>query len=93
MRWVNISFEKRRLPAEPSPSPVREPVNPPENPEMPVRKPNPDDPPRYVVVYGEQYDPKTEIRSVSIVLTEKGSKDRQAAQSWNVRHAEGRTSP
>src|SRR4029077_8664863 len=44
MRWVNISFEKRRLPAEPSPSPVREPVNPPENPDMPVRKPNPDDP-------------------------------------------------
>jgi hypothetical protein len=32
-----------REPSEPSPPPIREPASPPENPEAPVREPNPDD--------------------------------------------------
>ena len=33
-----------RTPSEPSPAPIKEPPNPPENPDVPVRKPDPDDP-------------------------------------------------
>jgi hypothetical protein len=33
-----------RTPAEPSPAPIKEPPNPPDNPDAPVREPDPDDP-------------------------------------------------
>jgi hypothetical protein len=33
-----------RTPSEPSPVPIKEPPNPPENPDIPVREPDPDDP-------------------------------------------------
>jgi hypothetical protein len=33
-----------REPSEPSPFPIKEPPNPPENPDAPVREPDPDDP-------------------------------------------------
>jgi hypothetical protein len=33
-----------RMPSEPSPAPIKEPPNPPENPDVPVREPDPDDP-------------------------------------------------
>jgi hypothetical protein len=36
--------EKFRDPHEPTPSPVREPVESPENPDVPIREPDPDDP-------------------------------------------------
>ena len=32
-----------RTPSEPSPAPIKEPPNPPENPDVPVREPDPDD--------------------------------------------------
>ncbi len=34
-----------RTPAEPAPPPVKEPTEPPENPDAPVREPDPDQPP------------------------------------------------
>jgi hypothetical protein len=33
-----------RTPSEPSPAPIKEPPNPPENPDAPMREPDPDDP-------------------------------------------------
>jgi hypothetical protein len=33
-----------RAPVEPSPTPVQDPIYPPENPDVPVREPEPDDP-------------------------------------------------
>lgn len=33
-----------RIPAEPEPFPIKEPSDPPENPDMPVREPDPEDP-------------------------------------------------
>jgi hypothetical protein len=33
-----------RTPAEPAPSPIREPIEPQENPDAPVREPDPQDP-------------------------------------------------
>jgi hypothetical protein len=33
-----------RAPVEPSPTPVHNPIDPPENPDVPVREPEPDDP-------------------------------------------------
>jgi hypothetical protein len=33
-----------RIPAEPSPPPIQDPIDPPENPDVPVREPEPDDP-------------------------------------------------
>jgi hypothetical protein len=33
-----------RIPAGPEPFPVQEPPDPPENPDMPVREPDPEDP-------------------------------------------------
>lgn len=33
-----------REPSEPSPPPIKEPLNPPENPDAPVREPDPDEP-------------------------------------------------
>jgi len=33
-----------RMPADPEPFPVQEPPDPPENPDMPVREPDPEDP-------------------------------------------------
>ena len=33
-----------RTPAEPAPPPVREPIDPPENPDVPIREPDPEDP-------------------------------------------------
>jgi len=44
MNWVNISFPQLPSPVGPSPPPIREPKDPPENPDMPVREPDPDDP-------------------------------------------------
>jgi hypothetical protein len=35
---------KFRAPAEPSPPPIQDPIDPPENPDVPVREPEPDDP-------------------------------------------------
>jgi hypothetical protein len=38
-------FEQRlRIPSEPAPPPIQEPLDPPENPDVPVREPDPDDP-------------------------------------------------
>jgi hypothetical protein len=34
---------KLRIPAEPEPFPIKEPPDPPENPDMPVREPDPED--------------------------------------------------
>jgi hypothetical protein len=33
-----------RAPSEPSPPPIHDPVDPPENPDVPVREPDPEDP-------------------------------------------------
>jgi len=33
-----------RSPAEPAPPPIKEPVEPPENPDAPVREPDPEEP-------------------------------------------------
>jgi len=33
-----------RTPAEPSPPPIKEPTDPPENPDAPVREPDPEEP-------------------------------------------------
>jgi hypothetical protein len=33
-----------RIPSEPEPFPIHEPPDPPENPDVPVREPDPDDP-------------------------------------------------
>jgi hypothetical protein len=33
-----------RIPSEPEPFPIQEPPDPPENPDMPVREPDPEDP-------------------------------------------------
>jgi hypothetical protein len=33
-----------RIPAEPEPFPIKEPPDPPENPDIPVREPDPEDP-------------------------------------------------
>jgi hypothetical protein len=44
MHWINMSFHQLRTPVEPSPPSIREPKDPPENPDMPVREPDPEDP-------------------------------------------------
>ena len=43
---MNHSFEYRlRMPpSEPEPFPVKEPPDPPENPDLPIREPDPEDP-------------------------------------------------
>jgi hypothetical protein len=33
-----------RTPAEPAPSPIREPIDSPENPDIPIREPDPEQP-------------------------------------------------
>jgi hypothetical protein len=33
-----------RIPSEPEPFPIKEPPDPPENPDMPVREPDPEEP-------------------------------------------------
>jgi len=33
-----------RTPAEPAPPPIKEPLDPPENPDAPIREPDPEDP-------------------------------------------------
>ena len=33
-----------RTPAEPAPPPIKEPVEPPENPDAPIREPDPEEP-------------------------------------------------
>lgn len=33
-----------RIPSEPAPPPIHEPIDPPENPDVPVREPDPEDP-------------------------------------------------
>jgi hypothetical protein len=33
-----------RTPAEPSPPPIQDPTDPPENPDVPIREPEPDEP-------------------------------------------------
>jgi hypothetical protein len=33
-----------RIPSEPSPPPIQDPIDPPENPDVPVREPDPEDP-------------------------------------------------
>jgi hypothetical protein len=43
--WTTRMPERKfRNPAEPSPPPVKEPIDPPENPDMPIREPDPEDP-------------------------------------------------
>ena len=37
-------LQQQRIPAEPEPFPVKEPPDPPENPDLPVREPDPEDP-------------------------------------------------
>ncbi len=44
MNWFNISFENLRAPMESSFPPVREPEDPPENPDVPIREPDPEEP-------------------------------------------------
>jgi hypothetical protein len=44
MHWINMLFHQLRTPVEPSPPPIRKPKDPPENPDMPVREPDPEDP-------------------------------------------------
>jgi hypothetical protein len=42
---MKSSFQYRlRMPAEPEPLPIQEPPDAPENPDMPVREPDPEDP-------------------------------------------------
>ena len=42
---VNLPVPLRlRIPGEPEPSPIQEPPDPPENPDLPVREPDPEDP-------------------------------------------------
>lgn len=38
------SYFALRTPTEPAPPPVREPIDPPEKPDVPVREPDPEDP-------------------------------------------------
>ena len=38
-----VSDRQFRTPPEPYPSPIQDPVDPPENPDVPVREPNPED--------------------------------------------------
>jgi len=33
-----------RIPSEPAPPPLQDPIDPPENPDVPVREPDPEDP-------------------------------------------------
>jgi hypothetical protein len=33
-----------RIPSEPAPLPIREPIDPPENPDVPIREPDPEEP-------------------------------------------------
>jgi hypothetical protein len=33
-----------RIPSEPAPPPIREPIDPPENPDVPIREPDPEEP-------------------------------------------------
>jgi hypothetical protein len=41
----NLLAERQlRTPAEPFPSPIQDPVDPPENPDAPVREPDPEEP-------------------------------------------------
>ncbi len=45
MQSNDPSFDYRlRIPSEPEPFPIKEPPDPPENPDMPVREPDPEDP-------------------------------------------------
>jgi hypothetical protein len=39
-----VSSYHLRKPAEPMPPPIKEPLNPPENPDAPVREPDPEEP-------------------------------------------------
>jgi hypothetical protein len=48
---IEVQFESRlltlyhlRAPADPFPPPIKEPPNPPENPDAPVREPDPEEP-------------------------------------------------
>lgn len=40
---VSLSYQFR-FPSEPAPPPIQEPLDPPENPDVPVREPDPEDP-------------------------------------------------
>jgi hypothetical protein len=44
MENFSPDFLRVRKPPEPSPSPIKEPPNGPENPDAPVREPDPDEP-------------------------------------------------
>jgi len=45
MRSDHSSSQRQlRIPSEPEPFPIKEPPDPPENPDMPVREPDPDQP-------------------------------------------------
>lgn len=41
---LNSGFCDLRTPAEPMPPPIKEPTEPPENPDAPVREPDPEEP-------------------------------------------------
>ena len=43
-RYEEQSGYELRTPAEPYPPPIQEPVEPPENPDVPIREPDPEDP-------------------------------------------------
>jgi len=44
MQLNNVPVAECRIPSEPAPPPIREPIDPPENPDMPVREPDPEEP-------------------------------------------------
>ena len=39
-----LTLPEFRIPSEPAPPPIQEPPDPPENPDVPVREPDPEDP-------------------------------------------------
>jgi len=42
--YAVLVVHKFRIPSEPAPPTIQEPIDPPENPDVPVREPDPEDP-------------------------------------------------
>jgi hypothetical protein len=42
--YLVLVVHKFRIPSEPAPPPIQEPLDPPENPDVPIREPDPEDP-------------------------------------------------
>jgi hypothetical protein len=71
-----VAVETRRALAEPSQPPLKEPIEPPENPDMPIREPDPGR--AQQDMNRDRDDSKTEIRTVPAVFAQEGLKDRKA---------------